>query len=194
MGVTLTKMLSAEAISPIEPYRFRRPEYHRLGATGAFDGKRVQLIRGTIITMSPMGTPHAAAIRKLTRLLVSLAPDALEVCVQLPLAASDDSEPEPDFALVAEGDSSANDHPSTALLVIEIADSSLKLDLGPKAGLYAECRVPEYWVIDLAARTTVVHAHPRRGKYTSVHRVPWSRTLVAATVPEISVRLADLIK
>jgi Uma2 family endonuclease len=187
-------MLTAEAISPIEPFRFSRPEYHRLGESGAFAGKRVQLIRGTVITMSPMGLLHALAIRRLTKLFVSQAPDALVVCVQLPLAAAADSEPEPDFAFVAERDLKGDDHPSTAVLVVEVADSSLRLDLGPKADLYAECKVPEYWVVDLGARATFVHLSPRRGKYTSVHRVPWSRTLAANAVPEVSVRLAELLK
>ena len=69
----------------------------------------------------------------------------------------------------------------------------LKLDLGPKATLYAQCRVPEYWVLDLAARSTVVHRAPRRGKYSSVRRVPWSTLLSSTSVAALSVRFADVL-
>ena len=69
------------------------------------------------------------------------------------------------------------DHPSHAYLVIEVAETTLRTDLGLKRVLYALGGVAEYWVVDLKARSTVVHRVPRRGKYTSVRRVAWSAVL-----------------
>lgn len=113
--------------------------------------------------------------------------------MQLPLAAADDSEPEPDFAIIPASSGIPDDHPPTALLVIEVADTSLKLDLGPKALLYAQCGVPEYWVVDVTAETTVVHTDPRAGRYRRVRRIAWSRPVRSVSVLGVEVRIAALL-
>jgi hypothetical protein len=139
-------MFSAEHISPLRALPMLRSTYHRLGELGVYEGRRVQLIYGTIIDMSPMGSPHANAIRVLNRYFV------------------------------------------------EIADSSLKLDLGPKVQLYAQCGVPEYWVIDLKSRVTVVHTSPRRRKYARVQRISWASRLTSKTVSGLEVRLSAVLR
>jgi len=168
--------------------------YRQMGEVGLFEGRRVQLIDGVVVDMGAMGTPHAEAIRVLTRVFVTLAGSEVDVMVQLPIAASEVSEPEPDFSFVPRLQAPAEDHPATALLAIEVADSSLKFDLGRKARLYAETGVPEYWVIDLKARSTVVHLTPRRGRYASVKKVPWTSPLTSTSLPSITVRFAELLK
>lgn len=185
-------MLTSSEIAPQRVWSIDRRRYHQLAELGAFDGQRVQLISGAVISMSPMGSPHSKLVRVLTRALVSQTSGELEVMVQLPMAVSDESEPEPDLAVVAATHGLPDDHPTTALLVIEVADTSLKLDLGPKALVYAKAGVPEYWVVDLRGEATVVHTTPRGGRYGRVRRVPWSRTLRAARLP-IEVCLAQLI-
>jgi Uma2 family endonuclease len=185
----------SSSATPPRPWRLTRARYHQLGELGVFEGRRVQLLYGTVFDMSPMGTPHSMAIRVLTRALTSATLDqALDVMVQLPLAAADDSEPEPDFAILPTLTQELEDHPATALLVIEVADSSLKLDLGPKATLYAACRIPEYWVIDLQGGTTVVHRRPARSGYSTVRRIPWSRELRSSAVPAVKLTLASLLR
>lgn len=186
-------VLTAEQIAPKQAVPILRTTYHQLGELGVYAGRRVQLVYGTVIDMSPMGTPHANAIRMLNRCFVTHTAPDIDVMVQLPIAAADDSEPEPDFAFIPQLKRATEDHPSTALLVVEVADSSLKLDLGPKSSLYAECRVPEYWVVDLKARSTVVHRVPRRGKYTSVRRVAWSAVLTSTAVAGLSIKLTDIL-
>jgi Uma2 family endonuclease len=109
-----------------------------------FEHERVELIRGMVLTMSPIGPAHADPIDVLTRRLVLAMGDRAVVRVQQPFAASDDSEPEPDLALVPPGRYAA-DHPRQARLVIEVAQSSLTYDRETKAPLYAESGVPEYW-------------------------------------------------
>lgn len=187
-------MLSTEAIAPLKTLQLRRRDYHRLGKQGAFDGLRVQLVNGAVIIMSPMGTPHAYAVAKLNRILLAQSPQDTDVRVQLPLAAADDSEPEPDFAVVPAASGPGTDHPLTALLVIEVADSSRKLDLGPKARLYAACRVPEYWVVDLQAETLVVHRSPKQGRYTSVRRHPRGRRVSSTALPSVSLQLSEILR
>lgn len=187
-------MLSSESILPLRALEMSRRAYHQLGERGAFEGLKVQLVNGTVVVTSPMGTPHAFVVAKLNRVLSRQVPEQFDVRVQLPIAASDDSEPEPDFAIVEAATEPGSDHPTTASLVIEVADSSQKLDLGPKARLYAACRVPEYWVIDLRTNTVVVHRSPQRGRYASVRRHDRTRTVTAQKVPGVSLRLNDFLK
>lgn len=84
-------------------------------------------------------------------------------------AASDGSEPEPDLALVERRDYD-DAHPSRAYLVAEVALSSLSVDRGAKARLYAESGVPEYWVIDVEGRGVEIHRDPEGGRYARVTR------------------------
>lgn len=141
-----------------------------------------------------MGAPHANAIARLSRCFFAAIPEDVELRVQLPLAATDDSEPEPDFAFVLPRAFDVKEHPATALLVVEVADSSARLDLGPKAQLYASIGVPEYWVIDLARRVTVVHSGLKRERYGSVKRVAWARSLTSLAVPSLTVELEALFR
>ena len=85
--------------------------------------------------------------------------DVASVRVQLPLRFVPVSEPEPDIAIVPAG-RYTREHPTTAMLVIEVARTSLPIDLGTKAEIYAAAEVPEYWVVDIPARTVHVHASP----------------------------------
>lgn len=135
-------MLPSESILPLRGLELSRGAYHQLGERGAFDGLKVQLVRGTVIVMPRMGAQTAFVVAKLNRVLSRQVPEQFDVRVQMPIAASDDSEPEPDFAIVEAATEPGSDHPTTASLIIEVADSSQKLDLGPKARLYAACRVP----------------------------------------------------
>jgi len=168
-----------------------RSTYHQLGEAGVFEGRRVELVSGNIIDLRPMSASHRTALRVLSRPLVELVPRAWDVMVQVPLDLADDSEPEPDFSFVPRF--TPGEVEPHAAVVMELADSSLKLDLGPRARLYAEAKIPEYWVLDLSAHQTVVHQSPRAGRYTKVRRVPWSRVCESKQIPELSVRFADVL-
>lgn len=134
------------------PWRWSRADYYRLGELGFFDGKRVELIRGEILAMSPMGSRHAFHVLLVAERLRGLAGRGCHVRTQVPLNLGD-SEPEPDVAVVAGTLHDFIDaHPTTALLVVEMAETSLAYDLTTKAQLYAAAGVPDYWVLDLAAR------------------------------------------
>ena len=126
---------------------------------GLFENQRVELIDGEIICMSPQNNPHALAVSIIDALLHRMLPAEFTVRCQLPLVANESMEPEPDFAVVAGGPESQREHPRTALLVIEVADTTLAYDR-KKASLYASVQVPEYWIVDLAKRRVEVRRNP----------------------------------
>ncbi len=111
------------------------------------EDEHVELLEGEIVQMSPQEKPHARALGKLTRWLVKGVGDEYVVRPQCPLTLPD-SEPEPDLAVVRAADEAAAErHPRTALLVIEIADSSARHDLAVKSKIYAGAGIPEYWIV-----------------------------------------------
>jgi Uma2 family endonuclease len=164
-------MISAiDRLADLGPERVRplkRAEYERLVAEGAFDDERVELLGGVIVEMSPRDPRHDFAIERLTALLFELGRGRASVRPQLSFVASDDSVPEPDLALVPIADYSAA-HPTTALLVIEVSNASLRKDRSIKAEIYARAGVPEYWVVDLTGRCVEVRTEPQDGVYTKL--------------------------
>ena len=149
--------MSAPAI-PI--HKLDLDTYGRMVASGALDGQPVELLDGLLVDVSPHGPEHAHVIMRLTRFL---APAAAWLRVQLPLEVPPDSAPEPDLALVEED--LADRHPRSALLVVEVSVSSHAVDTSVKAALYARAEVPIYWLVDVPARTVIVHSDPVDGAY-----------------------------
>lgn len=187
---TLPSMLNVIKDAPFDIHRIDRAGYHQLGEAGAFEGKRVQLIEGVIIAMNSMRGPHATAVVKLNELLLPQVIGKARLRPALPLALSSLSEPEPDFAIVSLEES--DDHPSTASLVIEVADSTRAFDLGLKARLYAAAKLPEYWVVDLQTEKLVVHLEPKKGEYQRVHRFGKGREVTSSVAPKVTVKVAAL--
>ncbi|MDP9405747.1 MAG: Uma2 family endonuclease [Actinomycetota bacterium] len=168
----------------------RRAEYERLVAAGAFAQERVELLRGTLVRMTPQDPAHADAVQWLARVVAASLPAHLDLRVQLPLAAGDDGEPEPDLAVVRAG-RYRDAHPVSALLVVEVARGSHAVDLGPKVSTYAEAGVAEYWVVDLRARAVVVFREPEATGYRvrGEHR---GGVLRPGPVPEVAVNVDEL--
>jgi Uma2 family endonuclease len=179
--------LAREKLRPL-----KRVEYDRLVGLGVFDEEKIELIRGVLLEMTPEGPEHSHTISQLTRLLVLAVGDRATVRVQHPLAASEDSEPEPDLALVLPR-SYRKEHPKRALLLIEVAKSSLRRDREIKARLYAEAGVPEYWVVLLKKRIVEVYTAPMSGKYTRVKRCGKSVTIALKAFPDIQVPVAEFL-
>jgi len=143
--------------------------------------------------MSPQGARHAAAVQRLTQLLVVAVgvPGRAAVRVQLPLALGDDSEPEPDLAAVAPG-AYRDGHPHSAFLVIEVAESSLTEDRRDKGALYAEAGIPEYWIVDAARERVEVHAEIVERAYSRVTPVNRGDVILSLALPELKVRVDDV--
>lgn len=138
-----------------------KEEYYQMAEMGLFDGKRVELIGGQVLEMSPMRSGHATATMLAAQAIEKVLPAGCFSRVQLPLSVSEISDPEPDVAVVAGAVRDYKDaHPSTAVLVVEVADSSLEYDRTEKASLYASAGVEDYWIVNLPQRRLEVFRQP----------------------------------
>jgi len=144
--------------------------FHRMGETGILGpADRVELIDGEIIDMSPIGALHAAIVDLLARHFARRTGESVFIRCQNPLRLDDVNEPEPDLVILrprADFYATAHPGPADAMLVIEVADTSLAYDLGVKVPLYARHGIPEVWVIDAATRRTRVFRQPVGNGYT----------------------------
>jgi Uma2 family endonuclease len=177
--------MTAQMLERMRP--LRRVEYDRLVDAGLLANEKVELIHGVIVRMSPQGTRHAAAVQRLTQLLVATLaiPGRAAVRVQLPMALGDDSEPEPDLAVVPPG-SYRDTHPTTAMVVIEVAESSLAEDRRDKGALYAQNGIPEYWIVDVTRERVEVHAEIVGAAYTRV--TPFRRgDVISSSLSELNI-------
>lgn len=159
-------------------------EYRLAAARGVFGpDERLELIEGKIYRMSPQNPAHATACELVEVALRRLAPPGTLVRGQKPLSLGEHSEPEPDVVVVDGGPRTYTaGHPTSARLVVEVSDSSLEHDLGPKAELYARGGIGEYWVVSLPAREVVVHTQPAATGYGHVVPVgPTSQLTVFGT-------------
>lgn len=177
----------------------RRPitvdEYHQMIDAGVFDeDEPLELLEGALVCRSPQSLPHADAIVYLNRLLVRALPARYDLRCQLPLTLAR-SEPEPDFAIVdRRAARRAERHPTTAVLVIEVAFDSLALDRA-KIEVYAEAGVQEYWIVDVARRRVEVRHRPQRARRAyAEHAVIGRGTLASVALPSISVPVAALLR
>lgn len=172
--------------------RFTVDEYYRMGAAGILDeDDRVELIEGEILEMSPIGRKHAACVGRSNRRFSRLVGSRAVVRVQDPIRLADDSEPQPDLAIVrARADFYASGHPrpKDVFLLVEVADESVDRDRRVKLPLYARAGVAEVWLVDLNARVIEIHRRPRKGVYREVRSfAPGERLPVAALDATVAV-------
>jgi Uma2 family endonuclease len=176
--------------------RFTRKEYYRMAEVGILhDDDRVELIRGEIVEMSPPGRHHRAFVNNLNRLLSRRLPEHTVVSVQNPLPLSDDTEPQPDLAVLRTRDVSYKDREAwaeDAVLVIEVAESSLAYDRSTKRRLYAEAGIPEYWVVNCPAETIEVHRDPGPDGYRDVRLIAGAATLSPQAFPEVALSTTEI--
>jgi hypothetical protein len=181
----------------VQRRRFTREEYYRMAEVGILtQNDRVELILGEIVTMAPQGRRHRAFVDNLTQLLATKLAGRAIVSVQMPLVLSRDTEPEPDIQILRkrsvpykEREASAED----ALLVIEVAETSLAYDRSTKLQLYAVAGIPEYWVVDCVAETVEVHRMPGPEGYRDIARIAGRRATVAPqALPDVVLRLEEV--
>lgn len=181
----------------IAHHLFTVGEYHRMGEAGIFsEGQRVELIEGEIIEMSPIGSAHAAKVKRLNRLLVRRLGTRAIVQVQDPVVLNRFSEPEPDVAVLKPRDDFyAERHPQPAdvLLLVEVADSSRVFDRTVKVPLYARAGIPELWVVDVVDELIEVHRRALRGVYREITRYTRGQRLTIAAFPGMAFRVADIL-
>lgn len=177
--------------------RITRERYWQLvedGVIGPDD--RVELLDGVIVTMSPQGSPHAAAITRIARVLSAAIGPQASIRVQLPLDVSDWSVPEPDVALVEpRADDYVDAHPTTAGLVIEVASTSVVTDRITKSAIYAMAGIGEYWVVNLRDRGIEVSRSPRTESRDFAYRriVQSGEPLTVLAFPGVTLAVDDLL-
>lgn len=142
--------------------RWSREEYERMVDGGIFaPGERAELVDGEVLAMTPQGSAHATALLLAEEALRSAFGVGSHVRVQLPLALDPSSEPEPDLTVVAGSPRDYRDtHPTSAVLVVEISDTTLTYDREQKGSLYARAGLSDYWILSLPDRTLEVYRDP----------------------------------
>ena len=143
-------------------HRFTTVDYHKMAEAGILrDDDRVELIEGEIVEVPPQHSRHATGVRLAEDALRALFGAGFEVRAQLPLALGQYSEPEPDVAVVVGTPRDFMDaHPTSALLVVEVADTTLSFDRDTKGSLYAAAGIPEYWIVNLVHRQLEIYRDP----------------------------------
>jgi Uma2 family endonuclease len=152
--------------------RFDVDDYHRMAAAGILsEDDRVELIDGEIVTMTPIGPRHNAAVDRANRALVTAVGDRAIVRVQGSVRLDRFHEPQPDLTLLRPRPdfyASTLPGPSDILLIIEVADATLEYDRQLKRNMYASAAVPEYWLVNLDAHTIVRHTNLKGSEYHDV--------------------------
>jgi Uma2 family endonuclease len=166
-------------------------EYDRMIAAGAFDPRernRLELIHGELREMTPIGSEHEVVVDYLNEWSIRTLPKKkawvrVQNSIGIPVL---NSAPEPDLAWVVRRDyRRGRPTAEDVLLVIEVSESTLRFDLGTKAELYAAAGISDYWVVDIAARSIVVHRDPADGRYRDVQTYRESDEISPLLVPEV---------
>lgn len=168
-------------------------DYHRLIDSGILAQRRVELLRGDLIEMSPEGPGHAYTTETGTSYLRGQLKHRALVREAHPITLAQ-SEPQPDIAVVRlPRDRYRQRHPSAADIfwLIEVAQSTLAYDLGEKKRVYALASIPEYWVIDLINRQVYVFRQPL-GEAYEAERVIDRGSIQPVAFPEIDLKIEKL--
>jgi Uma2 family endonuclease len=181
----------------IKRRQFTVYDYHRMGKAGILlEDDRVELIYGEILAMSPIGNPHNAAVDRATRALVQTLGDRAIVRVQGSVQLDMYNEPQPDIVLLKPRDdfyAVGGAKRSDILLIIEMADSSLRFDKKVKARLYAEMGVPEYWVADLSSDCVFCYSDPHEKAYRLVRQFQKEEFIAPELLPECRIPVSSLL-
>lgn len=155
-------------------HRWTVAKYHRMVETGLLsEADRVELIEGELFAMAPIGSPHGGEVNYLVRCFAALmAQDKIVLAVQNPVTLPDDSEPQPDIAVLRWRDDfyrKSHPLPEDVLLIIEVADTTAQYDRDIKIPLYARHHIPEVWLVDLQQRRLESYRQPEQGEYRQVN-------------------------
>lgn len=178
---------------------FTRLEYERMAELGILrPDERVELLRGEIVSMSRQRGRRSKVIALLARALERALGPGFWVRAQFPLALSDSSEPEPDLAIVPGSPDDYDDvvQPSSALLVVEVSETTLADDRGVKAEIYVEAGIAEYWIVNLVEGVVEVRRSPipTERRFGDVTRVDKAGRISPLVAPAAHVVVGDFLR
>jgi Uma2 family endonuclease len=180
----------------IKHHRFTVDEYRHMGETGIFqEDDRVELIEGEIVEMSPIGSPHSGANMRIHKRLEQAVGEHAIVSSQNPVILGKYSEPQPDIALLRPRDdfyTASHPTPDDVLLLIEVAESSLRYDREIKLPLYASHGIPEVWLADLQARQLLRFSRPAGGRYQTTETADTGHPIPLPGLTGLAVDLSGL--
>lgn len=184
---------TTQAADGLPRRRFAVAEMRAMAEAGILDpDERFELIGGEAVPMNPKGIQHERIKAALLRFWIKSAPDGIEIIPETTFTLSDDTFLEPDLTLYAVPPGLAGLNGTTALLCVEVSDSSLAYDRGRKAGIYASFGVREYWSINASTLETRVHHDPGPSSYTTVVDKAADDLLVPLLAPSLGVMLSSL--
>jgi len=179
------------------PRLFSRQDYYRLAGLEIFaPDERTELIYGRIIKrMSPIGRPHSVCIIKMADALETTFGDGYAVEQQMSMQPGSGLEPFPDVMVLRGISDDYPDAPTSSdvLLLVEVSDTTLRYDRGTKARMYAAEAIPDYWLVNLRARTLEVRRQPEGGEYVSLDVYGEGEAVAPLAAPDAPVRVADLL-
>jgi Uma2 family endonuclease len=181
--------------------RFSKSEYYRMGELGFFRGQRVELIEGQIMVLSPQNPPHYSAIRRVMDVLAQHFRAGYEIRMQGPIDFGQTTEPEPDVAVVlGHRDDFTQTHPTSAVLIVEISDTTVSYDRRRKGSLYARAGIEDYWIVNLKRGWVEVYRAPlpdatqRYGyRYSSRTDFLPGTAVTPLALPGVSIPVIDLV-
>lgn len=184
-------------LKPFTDFLWSREDYEDLVARGVFGPEdKIELLDGKLITMAAQNSAHRTALNLVRVYLDGIAALAqpAHVSVQSPVAIGGRSLPEPDLAVISGTIRDyADHHPSSAILIVEVADTSLEHDRGPKLRAYARAGIPEYWIVNLVDHVVEVYREPSGERYGQSFTVRPGSTLAPAGHDKHAVDAARLL-
>jgi len=176
---------------------FTVEEYHRMGEAGILrEDDRVELIEGEILKMSPVGSRHAACVKRLNELFSRLLTSRAIVGIQDPILLNDSTEPQPDLTVLRRRDDFyAAAHPNAidVQLLIEVAETSIAYDREGKLPIYAHAAIPEVWIVDLSAEVIETYSEPVRGTYQISRTFGRGQSVTPVNFPDIAIPVANIL-
>jgi Uma2 family endonuclease len=194
MGIMGSAARVTSAAEGLPRRRFTVAEVEAMVAAGVMEeDERVELIGGELVPMSPKGNHHEVVKIALLRRWYRVAPDDLELAPETTFRLSEDTYLEPDVVVYPRALEPKNLKGPNVLLVVEIADSSRRYDMGRKAKIYASFGVRELWVIDAVKLTARIFREPEASGYRETHDFASAERMVPLFAPEaLALRLDEL--
>lgn len=177
---------------------WRIDEYYRMAETGILDPEeRVELIEGQVIRMAAKGIAHVIATKQTQKLLENLLSEKVLVWTQDPIRLNNYSEPEPDIALIIPPLERYLDHhpiASEVYLIIEVADTTFRIDCDKKAKTYSKSGITDYWVLDVVDRQLHVFREPSQEGYQNEVILSEKESISPLAFPDVNIFVNQMLQ